>query len=51
VRQVLDYTVTEIPPEKIFMGMPNSGYVGGNGHAALILYGVLDIRKAGNSLL
>lgn len=26
VRRVLDYAVTEIPPEKIFMGMPNYGY-------------------------
>lgn len=26
VRQVLDYAVTEIPPEKIFMGIPNYGY-------------------------
>lgn len=26
VRQVLDYAVTEIPPEKIMMGIPNYGY-------------------------
>lgn len=26
VREVLDYAVTVIPPEKIFMGMPNYGY-------------------------
>jgi len=26
VRQVLDYAVTEIPPEKILMGIPNYGY-------------------------
>lgn len=26
VREVLDYAVTEIPPEKIFMGVPNYGY-------------------------
>lgn len=26
VRMVLDYAVTEIPPEKIFMGVPNYGY-------------------------
>lgn len=26
VRQVLDYAVTEIPPEKILMGVPNYGY-------------------------
>lgn len=26
VRQVLDYAVTEIPPEKIYMGIPNYGY-------------------------
>ncbi|MDD5945884.1 MAG: glycosyl hydrolase family 18 protein [Clostridia bacterium] len=26
VRKVLDYAVTEIPPEKIFMGIPNYGY-------------------------
>ena len=26
VRRVLEYAVTEIPPEKIFMGMPNYGY-------------------------
>lgn len=26
VRRVLDYAVTEIPPEKILMGMPNYGY-------------------------
>ena len=26
VRQVLDYAVTEIPPERIFMGIPNYGY-------------------------
>ena len=26
VRQVLDYAVTEIPPEIIFMGIPNYGY-------------------------
>lgn len=26
VRQVLDYAVTEIPPEKINMGIPNYGY-------------------------
>ena len=26
VRQVLDYAVTEIPPEKIFLGIPNYGY-------------------------
>lgn len=26
VRQVLDYAVTVIPPEKILMGMPNYGY-------------------------
>ncbi len=26
VRHVLDYAVTEIPPEKITMGMPNYGY-------------------------
>lgn len=26
VREVLDYAVTEIPGEKIFMGMPNYGY-------------------------
>ena len=26
VRKVLDYAVTEIPPEKILMGMPNYGY-------------------------
>ena len=26
VRAVLDYAVTEIPPEKIFLGMPNYGY-------------------------
>jgi spore germination protein len=26
VRAVLDYAVTEIPPEKIFLGVPNYGY-------------------------
>ena len=26
VRQVLDYAVTEMPPEKIFLGIPNYGY-------------------------
>ena len=26
VRAVLDYAVTEIPPDKIFMGIPNYGY-------------------------
>ena len=26
VREVLDYTVTEIDPKKIFLGMPNYGY-------------------------
>ena len=26
VREVLDYAVTEIPPEKIFLGVPNYGY-------------------------
>ena len=26
VRRVLDYAVTQIPPEKIFMGIPNYGY-------------------------
>jgi len=26
VRAVLDYAVSEIPPEKIFLGMPNYGY-------------------------
>ena len=26
VRRVLDYAVTEIPPEKIFLGVPNYGY-------------------------
>lgn len=26
VKKVLDYAVTEIPPEKIFMGIPNYGY-------------------------
>ncbi|MDE6182484.1 MAG: LysM peptidoglycan-binding domain-containing protein [Eubacteriales bacterium] len=26
VKQVLDYAITQIPPEKIFMGMPNYGY-------------------------
>ena len=26
VRRVLDYAVSEIPPEKIFMGFPNSAY-------------------------
>lgn len=26
VRSVLDYAVTEIPPEKIFMGFPNYAY-------------------------
>ncbi len=26
VRRVLDYAVTDIPPEKILMGMPNYGY-------------------------
>lgn len=26
VRQVLEYGVTQIPPEKIFMGIPNYGY-------------------------
>lgn len=26
VRQVLEYGVSEIPPEKIFMGVPNYGY-------------------------
>lgn len=26
IRQVLDYGVTEIPPEKILMGIPNYGY-------------------------
>ena len=26
VRSVLDYAVTEIPPEKIFLGIPNYGY-------------------------
>ena len=26
VRQVLDYAVTEIPPEKIFLGFPNYAY-------------------------
>lgn len=27
VRRVLEYGVTEIPAEKIFMGMPNYGYI------------------------
>ena len=26
VRSVLDYAITEIPPEKIFLGIPNYGY-------------------------
>ncbi len=26
VRRVLDYAITEIPPEKIYMGIPNYGY-------------------------
>lgn len=26
VKAVLDYAITQIPPEKIFMGMPNYGY-------------------------
>jgi spore germination protein len=26
VREVLDYAVTEIPPEKLFLGVPNYGY-------------------------
>ncbi len=26
VREVLDYAVTQIPPEKIYMGIPNYGY-------------------------
>lgn len=26
VKKVLDYAITEIPPEKIFMGIPNYGY-------------------------
>lgn len=26
VRRVLDYAVTEIPPEKIYLGIPNYGY-------------------------
>ncbi|WP_250278023.1 glycosyl hydrolase family 18 protein [[Clostridium] colinum] len=26
VKQVLDYAITVIPPEKIFMGIPNYGY-------------------------
>lgn len=26
VKRVLDYAITEMPPEKIFMGMPNYGY-------------------------
>ena len=26
VREVLDYAVTQIPPERIFMGIPNYGY-------------------------
>ncbi len=26
VKEVLDYAITQIPPEKIFMGMPNYGY-------------------------
>lgn len=26
VKEVLDYAVSEIPPEKIFMGIPNYGY-------------------------
>ncbi len=26
VREVLDYAITRIPPEKIFMGLPNYGY-------------------------
>lgn len=26
VREVLDYAVTEIPPSKIFLGIPNYGY-------------------------
>ena len=26
VRSVLDYAITEIPPEKIFLGVPNYGY-------------------------
>ncbi len=26
VRRVLDYAITEIPPEKIFMGFPNYAY-------------------------
>lgn len=26
MRQVLDYAVTEMPPEKIFLGVPNYGY-------------------------
>lgn len=26
VRRVLDYAVTEMPPEKIFLGFPNYGY-------------------------
>ena len=26
VRRVLDYAVTELPPEKIFLGFPNYGY-------------------------
>lgn len=26
VRQVVDYAVTEIPPEKIMLGIPNYGY-------------------------
>lgn len=26
VRQVLDYALTEMPPEKIYLGVPNYGY-------------------------
>lgn len=26
VRQVLDYALTEMPPEKIYLGIPNYGY-------------------------
>lgn len=42
VRRVLDYAVTEIPPEKIFMGFPNYAYnwtlpyVAGSSRAQLI---------------
>ncbi|MEA4896116.1 MAG: LysM peptidoglycan-binding domain-containing protein [Oscillospiraceae bacterium] len=51
VRQVLDYAVSEIPSEKILMGMPNYGYdwtlpfIKGSVARILTNYGAVELAK------